>query len=290
MANSKELVNQLKGNKPSAVAPGPMGLKALMSQDAIQKKFKEVLKDKAPGFTSSVLSLVNNDKALAEAEPMSILTGAMVAATLDLPLDKNLGYAYIIPFKEKQPNGAYIQKGQFILGYKGYIQLAQRSGQYKALNVINVYEGELVSWDRLEEKIVLNYEGRTSDKVIGYCAHFELVNGYKKTVYWSREQVEAHEAKHRKGKYQGAVWRSDFDSMAQKTVLKNMLSKWGILSIEMQRANMADDRSVEFDETGNMVDVTPDEPFELTSEDPFTAEVVAEIEAQAALAQEESQA
>jgi len=137
MANSKELVNQLKGNKLSAVAPGPMGLKALMSQDAIQKKFKEVLKDKAPGFTSSVLSLVNNDKALAEAEPMSILTGAMVAATLDLPLDKNLGYAYIIPFKEKQPNGAYIQKGQFILGYKGYIQLAQRSGRYKALNVTN---------------------------------------------------------------------------------------------------------------------------------------------------------
>ena len=84
MANSQALVNQLNGKKPAAVAPGPMGLKALMSQDAIQKKFKEVLKDKAPGFTSSVLSLVNNDKALAEAEPMSILTGAMVAATLDL--------------------------------------------------------------------------------------------------------------------------------------------------------------------------------------------------------------
>lgn len=290
MANSKELVNQLKGNKPSAVAPGPMGLKALMSQDAIQKKFKEVLKDKAPGFTSSVLSLVNNDKALAEAEPMSILTGAMVAATLDLPLDKNLGYAYIIPFKEKQQNGAYIQKGQFILGYKGYIQLAQRSGKYKALNVTNVYEGELVSWHRLEEKLVLDYDNKKSDVVIGYCARFELLNGYKKTVYWSKEEVVAHEKKHRKGNYQSAVWKNNFDEMAQKTVLKNMLSKWGILSIEMQKANMADDRSVDFDETGNMVDVTPDEPFELTSEDPFTAEVVAEIEAQAALAQEESQA
>lgn len=290
MANSQALVNQLNGKKPAAVAPGPMGLKALMSQDAIQKKFKEVLKDKAPGFTSSVLSLVNNDKALAEAEPMSILTGAMVAATLDLPLDKNLGYAYIIPFKEKQQNGAYIQKGQFILGYKGYIQLAQRSGEYKALNVTNVYEGELVSWHRLEEKLVLDYDNKKSDVVIGYCARFELLNGYKKTVYWSKEEVVAHEKKHRKGNYQSAVWKNNFDEMAQKTVLKNMLSKWGILSIAMQRANMADDRSVEFDETGNMVDVTPDEPFELTPEDPFTAEVVAEIEAQAALAQEESQA
>ena len=290
MANSQALVNQLNGKKPAAVAPGPMGLKALMSQDAIQKKFKEVLKDKAPGFTSSVLSLVNNDKALAEAEPMSILTGAMVAATLDLPLDKNLGYAYIIPFKEKQPNGAYIQKGQFILGYKGYIQLAQRSGRYKALNVTNVYEGELVSWHRLEEELVLDYDNKKSDVVIGYCARFELLNGYEKTVYWSKEEVVAHEKKHRKGNYQSAVWKNNFDEMAQKTVLKNMLSKWGILSIEMQRANMADDRSVEFDETGNMVDVTPDEPFELTSEEPFTAEVVAEIEAQAALAQEESQA
>ena len=290
MANSQGLVNQLNGKKPAAVAPGPMGLKALMSQDAIQKKFKEVLKDKAPGFTSSVLSLVNNDKALAEAEPMSILTGAMVAATLDLPLDKNLGYAYIIPFKEKQQNGSYLQKGQFILGYKGYIQLAQRSGRYKALNVTNVYEGELVSWHRLEEELVLDYDNKKSDVVIGYCARFELLNGYEKTVYWSKEEVVAHEKKHRKGNYQSAVWKNNFDEMAQKTVLKNMLSKWGILSIEMQRANMADDRSVEFDETGNMVDVTPDEPFELTSEDPFTAEVVAEIEAQAALAQEESQA
>lgn len=123
---------------------------------------------------ASVLNLVSNDSYLSSVEPMSIITSAMVAASLDLPVDKNLGYAWIVPYRGK---------AQFQLGYKGYIQLAQRSGQYKALNVIEVYEGELKGWNRLTEEFEFDQSGRQSNQVIGYVGYFELLNGFKKTVY-----------------------------------------------------------------------------------------------------------
>lgn len=238
------------------------GLKALLSSPTVKGKFEEILKDKAPAFTSSVLSLVNNDTYLAQCEPMSILTCAMTAATLDLPIDKNLGYAYILPFKDYKKGNQQI--GQFILGYKGYIQLAQRSGQYKALNVIPVYEGELKSWNRLTEEFVLAPENRQSNVVIGYVGFFELLNGFKKTIYWTREEVEAHRMKHAKGRDKSptGVWRDDFDAMACKTLLRQLLSKWGILSVEMQTAERFDEQALkEFDTTnGDIKIVEPIEP------------------------------
>lgn len=233
-----------------------LGVKALIKSDAVQKSFNEVLKDKATSFTANVLSLVNNDAYLAQSEPMSIITGAMTAATLDLPLDKNLGYAYLVPFKDYK-NGN-VQKAQFILGYKGYIQLAQRSGRYKALNVTPVYEGELISWNRLTEEIDFDPEKRVSDVVIGYCGHFELLNGFKKTVYWTKQEVENHRMKHNKMKDKktlNGVWASDYDSMACKTVLRNLLSKWGILSIEMQTAEIRDERTMDFDTETNEIKI-----------------------------------
>lgn len=120
---------------------------------------------------ASVLNLVSNDSYLSSVEPMSIITSAMVAASLDLPVDKNLGYAWIVPYRGK---------AQFQLGYKGYIQLAQRSGQYKALNVIEVYEGELKGWNRLTEEFEFDQSGRQSNQVIGYVGYFELLNGFKR--------------------------------------------------------------------------------------------------------------
>lgn len=233
-----------------------LGVKALIKSDAVQKSFNEVLKDKATSFTANVLSLVNNDAYLAQSEPMSIITGAMTAATLDLPLDKNLGYAYLVPFKDFK-NGN-VQKAQFILGYKGYIQLAQRSGRYKALNVTPVYEGELISWNRLTEEIDFDPEKRVSDVVIGYCGHFELLNGFKKTVYWTKQEVENHRMKHNKMKDKktlSGVWASDYDSMACKTVLRNLLSKWGILSIEMQTAEIRDERTMDLDTETNEIKI-----------------------------------
>ena len=250
----KQAMQQTPSTNVSSVKT--LGVKALIKSDAVQKSFNEVLKDKATSFTANVLSLVNNDAYLAQSEPMSIITGAMTAATLDLPLDKNLGYAYLVPFKDFK-NGN-VQKAQFILGYKGYIQLAQRSGRYKALNVTPVYEGELISWNRLTEEIDFDPEKRVSDVVIGYCGHFELLNGFKKTVYWTKQEVENHRMKHNKMKDKktlSGVWASDYDSMACKTVLRNLLSKWGILSIEMQTAEIRDERTIDLDTETNEIKI-----------------------------------
>jgi recombination protein RecT len=194
---------------------------------------------------ASVLNLVSNDSYLSSVEPMSIITSAMVAASLDLPVDKNLGYAWIVPYRGK---------AQFQLGYKGYIQLAQRSGQYKALNVIEVYEGELKGWNRLTEEFEFDQSGRQSNQVIGYVGYFELLNGFKKTVYWTKQEIERHKQKFSKSDF---GWKNDYDAMAKKTVLRNMLSKWGILSIEMQKATITDETIVnDVTEDGSIISET----------------------------------
>ncbi|HAA3503649.1 TPA_asm: recombinase RecT, partial [Listeria monocytogenes] len=126
---------------------------------------------------------------------------AMVAATLDLPIDKNLGYAWIVPYKGR---------AQFQLGYKGYIQLALRTGQYKSINVIEVREGELLKWNRLTEEIELDLDNNTSEKVVGYCGYFQLINGFEKTVYWTRKEIEAHKQKFSKSDF---GWKKDYDAM-----------------------------------------------------------------------------
>lgn len=283
MATNESLKNQMKNSTGNAPAnPNQMGLKALLGSQTVQKKFQDVLGEKSQGFTSSVLSLVNNDSYLAQSDPMSIMTSAMIAATLDLPLDKNLGYAYIIPFKDYKDGNK--QKGQFILGYKGYIQLAQRSGQYESLNAIPVYEGELKSWNRLTEKIEFDPDGRTSDVVIGYVGYFRLLNGFEKTTYWTKQEVEAHRIRNNKSRNKtelSGVWKSDYDAMAVKTVLRNLLSKWGILSIDMQTAVKSDETVQSMDlDSGELRDVTPDIPeevFEVSSTipmDPETGEVI----------------
>lgn len=285
MATNQNLKNQLqnKGNNAPGVKPNELGLKALIGSPTVQEKFREVLREKSQGFTASVLSLVTNDSYLAQSEPMSILTAAMTAATLDLPLDKNLGYAYIVPFKDYKDGNK--QKGQFILGYKGYIQLAQRSARYAALNVIDVYEGELKSWNRLTEEIEFDPDGKTSDQVVGYVGYFKLLNGFEKTTYWTKQEVEIHRVRHNKARNKtelSGVWKSDYDAMAKKTVLRNLLSKWGILSIEMQQAAATDETVQDLDlATGEMKDVTAtheqdalDEISESVPFDKETGEVV----------------
>ncbi|WP_163142825.1 recombinase RecT [Bacillus sp. 22-7] len=248
MATNTELKNQLANRQETAakqVSAQSLGLKSLLNTPTMQKKFEQVLANKAPQFMASVLNLYNGDTGLREAEPMSIVSSAMVAASLDLPVDKNLGYAWIVAFYDSKKG---YKAAQFQLGYKGYIQLALRSGQYKAINVIPVYEGELLKWNRLTEEIDLDLDAKKSDKVIGYCGYFKLVNGFEKTVYWTRDEVEAHRIKHNKAKDKKSlnnVWRSDYDAMAMKTVLRNMLGKWGILSIDMQKAFSEDEQERE---------------------------------------------
>ena len=236
---AKELLEKLEEKEILSKGSEVQTVDSLLKNDVIKKRFESVLQEKSSSFVANVLTLVKNDKYLSQVEPMSVLSGAMISATLDLPLDKNLGYAYLVPYKNK---------AQFILGYKGYIQLAQRSGQYKALNVVTIYEGELVKWNRLTEEIEFDPNSRKSDTVVGYLGYFELLNGFKKVVYWTVDDMEKHRIANNKGQNKNAlsgVWASDYNAMAEKTILRHLLSKWGVLSIDMQRAVATDDSEIE---------------------------------------------
>lgn len=284
MATTDSIKNALANKKDTSVATAPNSVKGLLDSPVIQSKFKQILRDRSAQFTSSLITLVNNDTYLADSQPMSIIAGAMQAAQLDLPLEKQFGFAYLVPFNEKdKKSGQWIKKAQFILGYKGYIQLAQRSGQYKHLNVGTVYDGQLKSWNPLTEELVIDFEAQESEAAIGYFGYFELLNGFRKTVYWTKEQMERHRRNHNKAKDKNSlsgVWASDYDAMAQKTVIRNLLNKWGILSIEYQRAVVNDEQVLEdFDDEGNGIfkDVTPDES-ELNEPEFDPAEAINHIE------------
>ncbi|MEC0965447.1 MULTISPECIES: recombinase RecT [Bacillus] len=233
MATNESLKNNIQKQNNAPGQPQGTTMKGLLSSPAVMNRFEEVLGKRASQFTASILSLYNSENTLQKAEPMSVISSAMVAATLDLPVDKNLGYAWIVPYKGR---------AQFQLGYKGYIQLALRTGQYKSINCISVHKGELQKWNPLTEEIEIDFEKRESDAVIGYAAYFELLNGFRKTVYWTKAQVEKHKKKFSKSDF---GWGKDWDAMALKTVLKSMLSKWGILSIEMQKAVIEDNEERE---------------------------------------------
>lgn len=237
MATASSLKNQLAKKEGVEQATAiANSVKGLMDSPAVKKRFEEVLCERAPQYMSSIVNLVNSDTNLKKCEPMSVIASCMVAATMDLPVDKNLGYAWVVP---------YGTKAQFQMGYKGYIQLALRTGQYKAINVVEIREGELINWNPLSEEVEIDFTQRKSNKVIGYAGYFKLLNGFEKTVYWSKEEVEAHAKKFSKTySFKNGVWQTDFDSMAKKTVLRNLLSKWGILSIEMQKAYSADNNAV----------------------------------------------
>jgi recombination protein RecT len=229
MATVNGLKSQLTNKAGQAPAQQGTTMKGLLQSPAVLKRFEEVLGKRSTQFTASILSLYNSEKMLQKCQPMSVISAAMIAATLDLPVDKNLGYAWIVP---------YGTNANFQIGYRGYIQLALRTGQYKLINVTAICEGELKKWNPLTEEIEIDFDARKSDAVIGYAAYFELLNGFRKTIYWTKEQVEKHRKKFSKSDF---GWKNDWDAMAMKTVLKSLLSKWGILSIELQKAVIEDD-------------------------------------------------
>lgn len=203
-------------------------LKTMITSDEIQARFRQVLGDKAPGFLASVINTVYLNESLRDADPNSVLTSAIKAAVLDLPIDPNLGFAWIIPYKD---HGKPI--AQFQMGYKGYIQLALRSSQYFAINAAKIYQGEQVIEDRLTGRIKLNGK-KVSDEVTGYVGYFQLSNGFEKHLYMTVDQVHAHAKQYSKsyGK-PGSAWTTNFDDMGKKTVLKLLISKYGIMSIQM---------------------------------------------------------
>lgn len=235
----------MTSNNQIAKSNGGKSLKDLLKAPAIQNQLSNLLNDRSSQFASSLITLASNDPQLNDAEPMSIISGAMQAAQLSLPLEKQFGFVYLIPFNTKnQQTKQWEKKAQFVLGYKGYIQLAQRSGQYSRINVGNVYEGQLKSWNPFREELEFDPQGKVNDEVVGYFGYFQLLNGFEKTVYWTKEQIEDHRIQNNKGKNKqqlSGVWASNYDAMAQKTVLRSMLSRWGILSTEMQQAILADE-------------------------------------------------
>ncbi len=250
MATNASLKNKLAKKETKIVSADTLSLRELLNSEKMRKRFEELLQSRAPQFMASILNLYNNESSLHDCEPKSIVDAASVAALLNLPIDKNLGYAWIVPYYDGK---AKKKKAQFQMGYKGYIQLALRSGQYRYINAIPIYEGELKKWNRLTEEIEIDFEAKKSDVVIGYAGYFELLNGFRKTVYWTKEQIELHRKKYSKSSF---GWDNDYDAMALKTVIKNMLSKWGILSVEMQQAFIADEEERE------RIDITPSEENE----------------------------
>ena len=209
---------------------------SILAQEGVKARFSEIMGKNANAFMSSIISATKANSSLSECEPNSVISSAVIAATLNLPIQSNLGFAHIVPYKKDG-----ISVAQFQMGYKGFIQLALRTAQYKNINASEVYDGELVKHDRITGDVELDTTKKKSEKVIGYVAYFKLINGFEKMLYMTKEQVQSHGSKYSKSyssKY--GRWQLDFDSMALKTVIKLLLSKYGILSVDMQTAITVD--------------------------------------------------
>lgn len=272
-------------------------MKQLISNSGIQEMFKESLGKNAGAFLSSLVEVYSDPAGtLMECNPKEVVMEALKAATLKLPINKNLGFAWIIPYNKStkitDENGRtqWVKEPhpQFQIGYKGLIQLAIRTGQYQTINTNVVYEGMEVSEDYLTGSIKIKGE-KKSDKVIGYFSYFKLVNGFEKVLYWSKEQVIEHAKKHsqgyksmesaKNGKYYKAdkfVWDNSFEDMALKTMTRRLLTKYGVLSVEMQNAEMIEtDRSlaIDIEEEANKEDLIIEAPKNVNLE---TGEIIEE--------------
>lgn len=258
-------------------------LKQVIQSPTVQEQFRNALGENSGMFVASLIDLYASDAYLQKCEPGKVVMEALKAATLKLPINKSLGFAYVIPYKNKSGQ----QEPQFQMGYKGLIQLAMRTGQYRYINADKVLEGELKRHDKMTGEIELGEP--TGSKVIGYFAMIETVNGFRKVIFWTRDQVEAHAKRFSKA-YNSthSPWKTDFDAMALKTLLKSLLGKYGIMSIEMANAFSKDadtdtDPQVEVDANANseFIDVSPEENGQ-ENDPPISEEEAAEAEQAAA--------
>ena len=236
-----------------------------INSEGYKKMINNTLRDpnKAAKFVTAITSAVVTTPALAECEASTIVSGGLLGETLNLSPSPQLGQYYLVPFKD---NKTGTSKAQFVLGYKGYIQLAVRSGYYKKLNVMPIKQGELISFDPLEEEITVNLiqdeREREQTPTMGYYAMFEYVNGFRKALYWSKEKMESHALKYSQG-YRGdkkkgtawTFWSKDFDGMACKTMIRQLISKWGIMSIDLQTAVETDNGAIKMNEHGRVENV-----------------------------------
>lgn len=223
----------------------PQSLKGLLYSPVIKTRFESLLKDKAEGFMSSILNVVNSNQQLANADPNSIIMAAAVAASLNLEINPSLGDAYIVPYNQSvYENGQWITKNvaQFQMGWKGFVQLAQRTGMYKTISVTKIRAGQLKKYNPLTDEFEFDFTV-TGGEIIGYASYFKLLTGFEKIVYWNIGELNDHAKAYSKA-YQydlknnkkSSVWTTNNSAMCEKTLVKTNLSKWGPRSIEMQKA------------------------------------------------------
>lgn len=253
------------------VATRPVdALKQVLANQSVQEQFQNALKENSGLFVSSLIELYSGDTYLQQCRPQLVVMEALKAATLKLPLNKNLGFAWIVPYNKSTRDGNGWKKElipQFQIGWRGYEQLAMRTGQYININCGPVYEGELKKIDKLSGTVDISGEA-TSDVEVGYFAHFELVNGFKKTLYWTRDKAEKHALKYnpeckKAGKLTGN-WNEHFSSRAASTVLKHLIKNFGIMSVEMEQAFKRDEDTAsaafeaEYTELANSTPLIPE--------------------------------
>ena len=237
-----------------------------LNSNAIQRYLTDVIGNNKDKFITNLISVCNQNKDLQKCTSLSLMSGALAATTLNLNLNSSFGYAYLVPFKNNKltrEKGYDVFEAQFQIGYKGFIQLALRTGEYRKINAMPIFKGQFRSWNALTEEIALNeFSDFEDNEVIGYVTYFRLNNGFEKTIYWSKAKMEKHadtysqafniaiSEKIKKGEIAdkdmwrySSYWYKDFDGMALKTMLRQLLSKWGILSEELQKA-LEDDQTI----------------------------------------------
>lgn len=282
--------NQVVETKQNEVAAKPVGtvaqIKVILAGENVKARFQEVLGNKAPQFMASIINVVSASDKLKKSDANSIMAAAFVAASFDLPIDSNLGFAAIVPYEKSVKDAQTgrwnkVSIASFQMMYKGFIQLAIRTGEYEKMNCSAVYEDELKSYNPItgECEFVTDFANCTqrnngeNDKIVGYYAWFKLRSGFTKELYMSKSEVLNHAKTYSQAyRYdlnenkQSSKWTTDFDAMAKKTVIKLLLSKWGVLSVEMQKA-ITDDQKV-FDENGEG-SYGDNQPDAIEAHDPF---------------------
>lgn len=239
------------------------GLATYLTKDAVKQQINNIVGENAQRFTSAIISAVTVNQELQKCSNQSILSGALLGESLKLSPSPQLGQYYLVPFDNRQKG----KVAQFQLGYKGYIQLAVRSGYYRKLNVVAIKEGELIKFNPLTEEIdvrlIEDEDIRENTPTIGYYAMFEYTNGFRKAIYWSKAKMENHAKKYSAGYSrdlqrgtQYTFWSKDFDAMAYKTMLRQLISKWGIMSIDMQNAIESDMAVINEDGSKDYIDNT----------------------------------
>lgn len=265
---------------------------AVISSTGYQKMINNTLRspERARRFVSAITSAVATNPELQVCDPATVVSAALLGESLNLSPSPQLGQYYLVPFWNSKKG---CKDAQFQLGYRGYIQLALRSGYYKRMNVIAIKEGELERWDPLSEEVSLHLiqddNEREATPSVGYLATFAYLNGFEKTIYWSREKMEAHAQKYSKGyaaKKGYTFWERDFDSMAFKTMLRHLISRWGVMSIDLQKALEGDEAIVQADGTPEYVTeaeaaAQPIQEAENVHSDDHEAQYAPVVEAQA---------